>query len=220
MLTASPPRNARLRFTCLAVVVTGLLSGWLTPVHSQFGVPGITRIEESWELVIDTPDPALVSPQVATAMFPGADETYYCSFVINHKEPVEGATDVTKNLHLHVGKGGSTRTELVGTGVMNTPGEKITWTQVMARDGSNLTFHVAPGTVKSWALVENNPKIKIQDSAPLFTQYDPATSVKKSGILFGTNRVRSLKLVQVRKYVADVLYSTDSTIRVVYEKPS
>ena len=47
----------------------------------------------------------------------------------------------------------------------------------------------------------------------LIQGYDPMASVRESGVLCGDNRIVSLKLVSVRKYLPDGSFESDTTTR-------
>ena len=105
-----------------------------------------------------------------------------------------------------------------GTGVCETQGETITWTQQMTLSGGSVNFNVLNGQSVTWGKFGQGLGL-LGVSFPCaladLSGYQPTYSVAKSGVSWESNRVTSMTLVQVRYYSGGQLISTDTTARSV-----
>lgn len=179
----------------------------------------IVRIEEDWQLVVDIPDPDTNAPQVTCVFAPTADVDFgYAEFDVNHhSQPAY----VPGGLQLQVWSGGQpiiVNNDPDG-GVISSPSESVSWTQSMALADGVLTFAVSNGQSRTWGTFGNDGRLQIRAGATLgdLSGYDTSVSVANSGIGYASNRVRSLKITAVRRYLADGRVLIDDTPHVVFE---
>lgn len=178
----------------------------------------ILRVEEDWELVLGTPDPATVSPQVTCTIAPAGDlDSFYAVFDLNLRNfPSYEAGGVQLQLW-----NGDSSVEAVRekTGLtLRTDGETITWTQRVTVNDGALQFAVVNGDSTTWDQFGTSIAITVATDLENLNSFSPELSVQNSGVGFGANRVTSLTLVRMRAYSVDQTYE-DSTPRIVYPKP-
>jgi hypothetical protein len=93
---------------------------------------------------------------------------------------------------------------------LNTPNEKITWTQTMAAAGGQINYSIKSGQSTTWGPFGNSRwSVSFASTLAALDGYSPDTSVAKSGVTWQSDHVTSLKLVQVRYYANGNLISTD-----------
>ena len=166
--------------------------------------PQITRVEEDWELVVADPDVATDAPQVTTIISPfGHLESLYGAFDFNHRSQpdfVAGGAQV----QAWNGEQLLTRSNSNFTSKLQNAAETVTWTQVMKLHDGYLQFKVTSGSSSSWGSFGNWPYLRANVATSLTTlaDYDPAVSVDNSGVGYAGNRVTSLTLKRVRRYLA------------------
>jgi hypothetical protein len=188
----------------LAVIAATVTASSLT---AQVNGTDVYRIEEDWQLVIDTPDTNLVVPQVTCTISPADMNTAYCAFDLNfHSQPdwSPGGLQVhTWDPSDPIEFSNSTHTEL-----MNTANETVTWTQTMTLDPNlnTVRFQVVNGNSTTWGTFGGNPAygfsghlvLSIGTSLPNLNSYDPNVSLDNSGVSFGGNVVISQTLMAIR----------------------
>ena len=194
---------------CLAL---GIFSG---PISAQ----NLVRVEEDWELVIGDPDSNSAGPQVTCTFSPynHINETHF-TLEFNHKSvPYWAPGGIT--LHRWQGEWRQESVDRPDRAVMQTSNETVTWTQVMEADDGVLTFQVRNGTSSTWGPFGYTGMLRLQASWPAnhVNGYTPEISVARSGVAYAANRVKSLKLLQVRGTLSDGTTATDSTVRVVHQ---
>jgi hypothetical protein len=176
------------------------------------------RVEEDWQLVIASPNPDEVGPQITTCMSPVSDNsTPFAAFDLNY---IDYPSFEAGGLQVKVYSGGNVTTSSTqGTSVMSTPNETITWTQRMHIVGSNsVRYSILNGQSTTWGSFGRNQglaPVTLNASVTSLTAYSPATSVAASGVGWQSNRVSQMTLVQVRYYNSSQLLSTDTTSRSV-----
>jgi len=103
---------------------------------------------------------------------------------------------------------------------MSTSGETVTWTSVLDAQNGVLTFQVKNGSSSTWNTFGRSNHFKIQSWWDgNLNGYTPDVSVGQSGVVFASNRVRSLKILAIRGTLSDGTTATDNTVRVVYQLP-
>jgi hypothetical protein len=161
----------------------------------------IVRVEEDWELVVETPDPLQDAPQISTWMSPtGTLEGQYFGLDLNHaqRDGYDGGGFQTKAMN------GSTvaedRLSFIGDN-LNVQGENIRWTQLIAIVDDDLVFAIKNGTSQSWGSF-GGPETLLRQSSNIanLNSYTPELSLQSSGVGYASNRVASLKLLRVRLY--------------------
>jgi len=176
----------------------------------------IIRVEEDWELVLNEPDGNVDSPQFHTIMSP-EDDLYrnYAQVLWNYRE-TPGFTPGGVQLQSYDDDVILQRRSIEFQ-KLDTVAETLRWTQALSTDGVILTFEVLNGTSTTWGAFGRDMRLDSSTGLSNLSTYDPAVSVESSCITYGSNRVDSMKITQVRYYGPSGLLHTDSTPRVVFE---
>ena len=192
---------ARRHFASLLGCCLFLLSSY--PAVAQ-AADAVVRIEEDWELVVGDPDPNVVGPQVTCVMAPiGSAESLHAIFNLNHQtfdNFVPGGvqlqlwhceTPITDRTHPNMA-------------LLSEPGEVVRWTQEMSIHDGQVRFSLKNGTSNTWGNFGGQGYLTSTVSTDLanLNNYDPAVSVKNSGVVFAANRVQSLVLKKIRVHTA------------------
>jgi hypothetical protein len=181
------------------------------------GAPGaFDRVEEDWQLVIDSADVEGVGPQVTTCMSPNGDiiNTPFVAFDMNYREYPSFSPG---GMQIQVWSGDELlNIATQGTGQFQTDNETITWTQRMSVAGGSINYAVVNGQSATFGAFG-------QDGGPLHATfltsltslagYDPDSSVHESGVSWESDHVTSMTLMRVRYYLAGVLIYTDTQPR-------
>jgi hypothetical protein len=201
----------------LAVAAAFALAGSIGLGQTSSGPPD--QVEEDWQVVIGSPDPTGVGPQITTCMSPVSDgSTSFVAFDLNY---IDYPPFTPGGLEAKVY---STTGDVVGSSTQNgavlqTPNETISWTQRMSfSGGSTITYTIVNGQSTTWGQFGQsqglNP-VSFTTSLTSLSSYTPATSVAKSGAGWEADRVSQMTLQRVRYYRAGQLISTDNTSRSV-----
>jgi hypothetical protein len=165
----------------------------------------ITRVEEDWEFVVHQPDLDTDAPQVTTVISPfGHLESLHAAFEFNHRSQPEfvpgGAQVQVWNGEEALGNKGSSFTSK-----LSHAGETVSWTQVMKLEDGQVQFKVASGNSTSWGTFGNWPwlRVSVDTSLTTLAGYSSSVSVDNSGVSYAGNRVTSLTLKRVRRYLAN-----------------
>jgi hypothetical protein len=189
--------------------------------------PGPTvpdQIEEDWQVVVANPDPQSIGPQITTCTSPNSDPAgAFVTFYLNYQDYPSWSAGGLQVKAYGPPPSSSSSPLLIdsssqGSGVCETQGETITWTQRMSVSGGNLKYNVVNGQSSTWGTFGQGLGT-LGVSMPCTTSdlgsYKPDYSVSKSGVSWQSNRVSSMTLVQVRYYSGGQLISTDTTARPV-----
>jgi hypothetical protein len=207
------PRLMKAVFLVLAIALAGSIG------RGQTSSNPIDRVEEDWVLVIGSPNPGEVGPQITTCMSPVSDgSTPFFALDMNYRDYPSYksggmVTEVNSNTDGSVLDYSSQGDEL-----LQNANETITWTQRMSLSGGRATYAIVNGQSTTWgAFGKDNglDPISFTTAATSLASYSPATSVAKSGAGWQSNRVTSMTLVQIRYYSGGQLVSTDTTARSV-----
>jgi hypothetical protein len=204
-----------LRAALSTLVVGGLLLG-LTPVRGE--PPTVVRVQEDWELVVGDASAQREAPQVVTVLSPfNSEDGVYGLFELNHQSLPSyqqgGMQLQVWNGEELVGFKDNARTDLLGQ-----EGEVVTWTQEMSvAYNSVLRFRILDGQSTTWGEFAPEGTLYLNSGVSLdnLNAYSPDSSVGRSGVSFGANRVQSLVLKRVRLYSNEGLIAEDSTPRPV-----
>jgi hypothetical protein len=176
---------------------------------------GIDRVEEDWEVVVGTPSPTEVGPQMTTTMSPSGDnKVAFASFYLNYRDDPFRAG----GLHLRAWSDSQAiaqdtqRYEL-----LSTSNETITWTQRMRLSGGSLTYEVVSGESTTWPKFGQGEQLDVivPSSLTSLDAYRPDYTAANSGVSWQSNRVASMKILRVRYYSNGQLVSTDETPRTI-----
>lgn len=204
---------------CAAAVITAVVLS--TPSDSRAGsTEPVVRVEEDWELVLDEPSDALSAPQFHTVMSPFGDtDSIFAQITWNYRELPEFSSG---GLQIQAWNGDTLfKEKAFGGSKLSTTSETVRWTQVLTTDGSSLSFTIKDGTSTTWGTFgypAENMKVQGTVNLPSLNGYNTDTSVSDSCVSFGSNRVVSLKIREVRRYGTSGLLSADNTPRVVFEQ--
>ncbi len=210
----------------LGVVLLLALSS-VTPAPAQFdGVAAapfftepVLRIEEDWALVLNEPDGNVDSPQFHTVMSPYDDsEMFFAQVLWNYRE-VPDFIPGGVQLQSYYGDKLIQRRSME-YGQLSTAAETITWTQSLSTDGALLSFEVNNGQSTTWGSFGRDMRIDDDAGLKSLEGYSTDVTVRESGVTYGSNRVDSMSITQVRYYGASGLLWVDATPRVVFELSS
>ncbi len=177
----------------------------------------VIRVEEDWVLVLNEPASELVAPQFHTVMSPFQHlKQGYFQVSWNYRElpafeagglqiqawqDEDGLDDVS-----------------VGENSLSQDAETIVWTQSLETNGSQLAFKIVNGQSSSWGSFGGDEWSSVVSVATTnLNNYSAAVSKANSWITFGSNRVDSLVITEVRYYDVNGLTAVDSEPVVVYE---
>jgi len=177
------------------------LIGMAQPIFAQDNTPQIIRVEEDWELIVNTPDPNRDAPQISTWMSPtnslGGD---HFGVDINHAQRAGYAGGGFQTKRMNASQLVEDRCENIGA-KLQVEGETIRWTQLLAIIEQDVVFAVKNGTSTSWGNFGGpDTLIRIPISPRNLNGYDPNLSCESSGVGYALNRVASLKLLRIRLY--------------------
>jgi hypothetical protein len=160
------------------------------------------RIEEDWELVLNTPDTVNASPQIVLEMTPETGSPLTGLFLINYGDTPDFSIG---GFQLQLWRSGTNvATESFACPPFDVPGETIAFTLSLDRQSAGrLSYGIMRGTCKAWKDLGKLPDVTCTDQTSVFANYDSQNSVKNAQILCGEQRIKSLRLVQVRKYYAN-----------------
>jgi hypothetical protein len=180
--------------------------------------PVVVRVEEDWELTLNEPDPLTSSPQIGTQMNPSQSvSTNYAIFCLNYQEIPdfhEGGIEIQLwegNWNTDVNASENVK--------FSNSGEAASWTQELSVDRNTLRYRIKDGRSQSFGNFGGDG-FSVASSYGAFSNlnnYSVDSSVRNSGVMLGSNRVKSLRITQVRKYFSDETMTTDSTPKVVFE---
>ena len=171
------------------------------------------RVEEDWELVVGDPNQSLNGPQISTTMSPvGDNNRNFVTFNLNYREGGYRAGGMELQVWtgaVLITKDSDKREQL------STSGETVTWTQSMSVAAGQVTFSVDNGHSETWNNFGqgNNLILSYDSTATDLTLYNPDISARNSGVGWQSNRVRSLRITEVRYYNNNQLIRTDSSPR-------
>ena len=212
----------RVRYGCVTVCCGAAIAAAVltAPTHSQAGpTEPVVRVEEDWELVLDEPSDSLTAPQFHTVLSPVGDlESIFAQVTWNYREIPDFAPG---GLQIQAWNGETLfREKSFGGNKLSTTAETITWTQSLETDGSILSFTVTNGQSTTWGTFGypgQNMKVQGTANLPNLNTYNTDVTVNNSCVSFGSNRVISLVVTEVRRYGPSGLLSKDTTRRVVSE---
>ncbi|MBI3469118.1 MAG: hypothetical protein HY000_39440 [Planctomycetes bacterium] len=210
--------KGRLRFPFLAIPLAGMVGGWLltaAPVSQAGSSQPILRVEEDWVLVLNEPKSNINSPQFHTVMSPFDHlSSYYGQVTWNYWEL---PSFTAGGLQMQIWNGDNcVRRTAPESRVLSTAAETITWTQVLETDGADLSFSIENGSSSTWGTFLGFRAYTNANVANL-SGYSTSVSVDNSLISYGSNRVVSLVITEVRKYDATGLVSVDQVDKVVFQ---
>jgi len=178
----------------------------------------VMRVEEDWELVLQEPDGDIQAPQFATVMSPYGDlNSFFVQVTWNYRELPEFEAG---GFQVQAWNGEEVRrVKNTGANKFSNLAETITWTQIMATNGTEAGFAIINGLSTTWgAFGGTGTTVGGTVGVPDLNAYNPDVSLQNSCVTYGSNRVASLMITEIRYYddAGNVLY-TDTTPRVLVE---
>jgi hypothetical protein len=178
----------------------------------------VVRVEEDWELLINTSDANSVAPQVTCVFSPlsDLDSVYGCVELNQRSLPVFRGGGV--QVQAWDGDTALAFQDWADVSVFSTNLETVCWTQAMALgDDGQLTFEVLNGTSRTWGAFgyPTAMSTSVATSLDSLNGYTPTVTVANSGISYAANRVRSLVLKRVRYTTDDGNVYEDGSERAV-----
>lgn len=178
----------------------------------------VMRVEEDWRVVLAEPEDAVDSPQFHTAMSPfGHLDSYFGQMIWNYRE---APSFTAGGLQLQVwGAEWMLGSKDVREERLSSAAESVTWTQVLATDGTHFSIEVRNGQSTTWGSFGGSSS-RVIGSAPVanLNQYSTDVSAENSWVTLGSNRVQELTITEVRRYGINGLLSVDSTPKVVFSQ--
>lgn len=197
-----------------AIIASGLFC--TSPLSAQ-STATIVRVEEDWSVQINLPDANTSSPQIATQMNPHVDyPNTYALYCLNYKEI---PTFFGGGMEIQLWEGNQVLdVDAYSAYEISTENETILWTQAMEIKDGKMSFSVTNGSSQSFGQF-GGESFKVTQSTVLVDlgNYSVQDSIDNSGIVFGANRVQSLKIVEVRYIKSDGTVVTDSQAKIVYD---
>ena len=177
------------------------------------------QVEEDWELVLHEPSSAITAPQFYTVMSPHVHlDSLFAQVTWNYQELPEFSSG---GLQIQAWDNETMLAKKnFGAAKLSTSAETVTWTQILHTDGAKVSFIIKNGRSTTWGnfgYPAQNMKIQGAANLPDLNGYSPNLSAENSGISFGSNRVGSLKITQVRYYGPSGLLGVDTNPKVVFE---
>jgi hypothetical protein len=189
----------------------------VVPLHAAPPVYDVMVVEEDWELTLDTANVGSCSPQFSTAIPIASNAEFVTTW--NYLESLGGF--VPGGIELQLRKNDQVEScEQVVESALNVNGDRLTWTQVLRTNGTDLDMKIAGCNSQAWGANINTSSVAWPNAnVTNLNNYDPQNSVSSSGVCFGRNRVIWFGIVEVRKYSdRGRLISTDTTRRPVYAR--
>lgn len=177
----------------------------LAPAIAQAESPRLFLVEEDWELVINEPEAAINSPQIAFFLYPDAtDENCYFQLQMNY-----AAEDGYSSGGFRVGAFSNElpvdeeRSRVIET--LAWDNDRISWTSAMAVFDGKLMYALKDGQGLQWGSFGGPEYLVEMDDQDLnaLDHYSPQKSLESVDIGFGANRVASIKLKRVRLKYTD-----------------
>lgn len=202
-------------FSFVATLVFSSISANVAMAQSE-----IVRIEEDWELVVAKPDSNSTAPQITCVTSPFSHvNSIHVTFEINHQSfPTYQPGGLS--LQLWDGENPLDAHRHQNDLALANSNEVIRWTQVLRLNDGYLIFEINSGTSKTWGNFGGEGYLLTVEKSSMkdLCEYDPAMSVKNSGVGFAANRVTSLKLTEVRKLAKSGHTWKDTNVRVIHAK--
>lgn len=212
-------RVAKRAIRIALVAAAAVASLGLVPRVAASDAVTIVRVEEDWELVVDSPDPNNTAPQVTCTIAPtGQLDSVYATLEVNHQSQPAFAPGGIQ-LQLWNGETYLGGHRLSIDNVLTQGGETVRWTQTMTVVDGQLLFGVTNGSSATWGTFGwSDLHVSVHSDLPNLNGYDPNVSVQNSGVGFASNRVQSLVLKAVRLVTATGEVLQDNRLRPVYPR--
>ena len=214
------PTRLGCKFSLICVGTAALVSALSAPsVSDTMFIEPVIQVEEDWQLVLNEPDDGLTTPQFHTAMSPfGHTDSLFAQVTWNYREIPDFSAGGLQMQGWH--EDGVLTDRSFAYGALSRVAETVGWTQTLTADGTMGSFSITNGYSNTWSTFgypAQNMKLHGVVNVSNLDGYNPDVSVENSGVTFGSNRVRSLRITEVRYYGASGLLAVDETPRVVFQ---
>lgn len=203
---------AMLKTEPLALLLLVLLS---SPLLAQ---DTVIRIEEEWELQLNTPNSFRGSPQIETVLAPtGSAEGITARFLINKRTSFDAQVG---GLQMQIMQGNVVLAAAdLSEVALNTPGEKVLWTQRLSLNKGLLTFEILNGSSVTWGKFPGKAdfSLSVQTNLTNLNGYHPNVTAAESNVDFGQPRVNKLILRKARTYTNNGKSIERADSRVIYQ---
>jgi hypothetical protein len=211
-------RRAAIKTAAMALAAIPLMRG-----TSRGGfVPATAMVEEDWILIIANPDQVNHAPGIKMIMSTQGDLLgYSADYGINYHKEGDPPTFAPGGFGIELCSPGACQPTIVSSSSedkLNTPGERLTWTQRLKLSNGTLTFSLRNTKSETWDDVEGEV-LSVSGPCDLadLSNYDPNFSAAQSGPTWWPSRVTSLVMTAVRYYDSmGQLIRTDPTDRSAY----
>ena len=188
------------------------------------------KIEQDWEITLNTPDPTINSPQIYAYISPiNGSTSLYAFLLLNYSDTPEYVAGGMQ-FQLWDGEEIVSTQEFASGFQLNTIGEIITFTlrmeiQDRILNPDELNFSVHYGESDTWGSFGTGG-FDLGDDAPILSgifpiedlsTYRTSKSVSASAVGFGGQRVDLMRITQVRYYKDDVLIGQDDSEHIVHQ---
>jgi hypothetical protein len=158
----------------------------------------VVCIEQDWEVVVGTPDPSLCSPQIFALLYPASGGDFSCQFLINYNDQPDFSAggvqiQIWQDTTVLDGEDNSPH-----QAVLQNENETVTFTLRMQLVNGNLQFSAVSVSSPSFGDV-TNLFTSVPYAQKSLSNYQTSDTIANSGILYGSNRVTSLRITAVRK---------------------
>jgi hypothetical protein len=193
----------------LALGLVGLLAA--TQLTAQ-STPSYDRIEEDWEIVINSPDERTVAPQLVNVISSTwHTETQHAVFEVNHATQPTFAQGGWQLQRWYGDIYRSARTSNPAT-VLSTPGETVTYTLSMEVTDGVLKFSLINGHSLTWSNFGGpSESLSVASLVSNLNGYRKSLSVSNAHVGFAAHKVNRFRLKEVRYYSGGVLVQQDTT---------
>ncbi|MCC9600220.1 hypothetical protein LOC67_06580 [Stieleria sp. JC731] len=167
---------------------------------AQAEEPKVFLVEEDWELVINEPEPAINSPQIAFFMYPkGGREDLYFQLQMNYAAE-QGYSSGGFRVGAFTGDQPQDEERSRVSQTLAWDNDRVSWTSAMAVFNNKLMFAVKDGYGYQWGVFGGPDYLVEMDDEGIdsLKDYTPAESLAAVDIGFGSNRVASIRLKTVR----------------------
>jgi hypothetical protein len=157
----------------------------------------INKVDEYWELDLNTPNPANSAPQLTFLISPtGTTNSLYAVFVVNQRDGQVGGLQ----LQLWNGTTRLATSTFSNGSSLASAGEKVQWITEMTVNNGTLTVAIKNLSSDTWGNYgTNQTAITASTTTSLsnLNSYDLNVSAANSGVDFGNTRVGKLSLKKV-----------------------
>jgi hypothetical protein len=175
------------------------------PCRAHGETATVFLVEEEWEMVLNEPEPAINSPQVAFFLYPAADQPE-CYFQLQMNYAAEdgySSGGFRVGAFYHEQPIDEERSQV--SQMLCWDNDRVRWTSAMAVFNGKLMYALKDGYGYQWGAFGGPEYLVQMDDQDMHAldHYSPQTSLESVDIGFGANRVHSIRLKRVRLTYSD-----------------